>query len=213
MSYRRTYKYLRHYLIASFSTTLLLASVLAPQIQLADAGSKSPYDSGYDHGCDDAGISDPSDRYINEPGKGPSFHTDEFMQGYNAGYNACSGQDGGGNEPDESTGSSSVRTSGGSWTLTVTVTNPPFGIKDVYVRVYGPYGWSEALRGIWSELQDAGDPDRVSMVFDVPPNAIPEGRIFKVCANSNFAAYLIDSNCRQLTYSGGGDTEVEIRLP
>jgi hypothetical protein len=50
-----------------------MASVLAPQIQLADAGGKSPYDSGYDHGCDDAGISDPSDRYINEPGKGQAF--------------------------------------------------------------------------------------------------------------------------------------------
>ncbi len=93
MSYRRTYKYLRHYLIAFFSTTLLIASVLAPQIQLADAGSESPYDSGYDHGCDDADISDPSDRYINEPGKGPSFHTDEFMQGYYAGYNDCSDVD------------------------------------------------------------------------------------------------------------------------
>src|SRR5919107_2340414 len=85
--------YLNYYLITSFSTTLLLASVLAPQIQLAEAGGKSPYDSGYDHGCDDAGISDPSDRYINEPGKGPSFHTNEFMQGYNAGYNNCSDSD------------------------------------------------------------------------------------------------------------------------
>jgi hypothetical protein len=186
-------------------------SVLAPQIQLADAGGKSPYDSGYDHGCNDAGISDPSDRYINEPGKGPSFHTDEFMQGYNAGYNTCSVQGRGGDEPDESTESSSRGSSSGPWTLTVTVTNPPFGIKDVYVRVQGPYGWSDALRGIWSELQDGGDPDRISMVFDVPQNAIAEGRIFKVCANSNFAAYLIDSNCRRFTY-GGGDTGVVISL-
>jgi hypothetical protein len=93
MSYERTYVYLRHYLIASFLTTLLIASILAPQIQLADAGGKSPYDSGYDHGCDDADISDPSARYINEPGKGASFHTDEFMQGYNAGYNDCSDDD------------------------------------------------------------------------------------------------------------------------
>lgn len=33
------------------------------------------YDSGYDHGCDDAGISNLGDRYINQPEKGPSFHT------------------------------------------------------------------------------------------------------------------------------------------
>jgi hypothetical protein len=101
-------------LIASFSTTLLLASVLAPQIQLADAGGKSPYDSGYDHGCDDAGISDPSDRYINEPGKGPRFHTNEFMQGYNAGYNACSGQSAGRDGTDDGDdGSSGGTISGG----------------------------------------------------------------------------------------------------
>ncbi len=55
MSYKMTYNYLRHYLIASFSS-ILLASVLASQIQFADADSKSLYDSGYEHGCDDAHI-------------------------------------------------------------------------------------------------------------------------------------------------------------
>jgi hypothetical protein len=39
------------------------------------------YEFGYDHGCDAAGIADPSDRNINQPGKGPSFHTNEFMGG------------------------------------------------------------------------------------------------------------------------------------
>jgi hypothetical protein len=36
----------------------------------------------YDHGCDEAAISDPSDKYINQPERGPLFHTDEFMNGY-----------------------------------------------------------------------------------------------------------------------------------
>ena len=56
----------------------------------ASASESSPYESGRDHGCDDAGISDPDDRYINQPEKGPSFHTDEFMRGYNDGYDECS---------------------------------------------------------------------------------------------------------------------------
>lgn len=43
----------------------------------------------YDHGCDDARISNPGDRYINQPEKGPAFHTGEFMQGYDAGFSAC----------------------------------------------------------------------------------------------------------------------------
>jgi hypothetical protein len=69
--------------------TLLIASTFTMQIQLAYAGGKSPYESGYGHGCDDADLS-PSDRYINEPGKGPSYHTDEFMDGYDAGFDDCS---------------------------------------------------------------------------------------------------------------------------
>jgi hypothetical protein len=59
------------------------------------AYGSSPYDSGYDHGCDDAGLS-PSDRYINEPGKGPSYHTEEFMSGYRDGFNNCGGGGSGG---------------------------------------------------------------------------------------------------------------------
>jgi hypothetical protein len=50
----------------------------------------NPYDHGYDQGCSDAGISDASSRYINEPGKGPSDNTDEFMGGYYAGFGSCS---------------------------------------------------------------------------------------------------------------------------
>ena len=50
----------------------------------------TPYDSGYSHGCSDAKISNLSERYINQPGKGLSFHTFSFMQGYYNGYSACS---------------------------------------------------------------------------------------------------------------------------
>jgi hypothetical protein len=91
--YRKTFRYVRYpFAVSSLSTFLLMACILTPQIHLVDASSKSPYSSGYDHGCDDAQISDRSDRYINEPGKGPSFHTPEFMNGYYAGFNACSGR-------------------------------------------------------------------------------------------------------------------------
>jgi hypothetical protein len=54
------------------------------------ASNESPYNSEYDHGCDDAAISDPSKRYINQPEKGSSFHTEEFMSGYYNEFNACS---------------------------------------------------------------------------------------------------------------------------
>jgi hypothetical protein len=69
---------------------LTFASELYGQTQESDSDpTLSPYESGYVHGCDDARITDFSARYINQPEKGPNFHTDEFMRGYDAGYNAC----------------------------------------------------------------------------------------------------------------------------
>ena len=55
------------------------------------ANKGTPFQAGYDHGCNDAKVMF-SARYINQPGKGPSFHTQEFMSGYNGGFSACSGK-------------------------------------------------------------------------------------------------------------------------
>ena len=89
--------------IIPITIVVLLAFLLVLQLQrVANASSNSPYESGRDHGCDDAAISDVDDRYINQPEKGPSFHTNEFMIGYHAGYNACSGsEDGNDNDNDK----------------------------------------------------------------------------------------------------------------
>lgn len=45
-------------------------------------GKSDIYNSGYEHGCDDAGISDKASRCINQPEAGPSLNSDEFMHGY-----------------------------------------------------------------------------------------------------------------------------------
>jgi hypothetical protein len=68
--------------------TLFVVAVSGVSLEPASASSKSPYESGYDHGCDDSELK-AEDRYINEPGKGASFHTDEFMDGYRTGYQEC----------------------------------------------------------------------------------------------------------------------------
>lgn len=75
----------------AFIAFILLTAVSVNSffVTTVSASESSPYDSGYNHGCDDAGISDPSDRYINQPEKGPSFHTEEFMSGYDAGFSGC----------------------------------------------------------------------------------------------------------------------------
>jgi tetratricopeptide (TPR) repeat protein len=38
--------------------------------------------SGFSRGCSDSQIYDPADRYINQDGMGPSFHSKQFMQAY-----------------------------------------------------------------------------------------------------------------------------------
>ena len=75
----------------------LLLTIGAIQFSSLAYASSDAYDSGYDHGCDDAGISDSGDRYINQPEKGPAFHTGTFMRGYNEGFDACSDSSEGGN--------------------------------------------------------------------------------------------------------------------
>lgn len=54
-----------------------------------NAYAQSPYQSGYSHGCSDAKISNSDDQYINQPGRGPSYHTSEFMNGYYNGFDDC----------------------------------------------------------------------------------------------------------------------------
>jgi hypothetical protein len=102
-------------------SAFFLSVLLAVQLTSSSYASSDAYDSGYDHGCDDAGIPDPDDRYINQPGKGPSFHTDRFMDGYNEGFDAYSGGNDGGEESERGSGNSDSNTGGSDYGLTVCV--------------------------------------------------------------------------------------------
>jgi len=51
---------------------------------------KTAFNSGYTHGCSDAKIQNDSERYIDQPGKGPIYHTSDFMDGYYQGFDYCS---------------------------------------------------------------------------------------------------------------------------
>jgi hypothetical protein len=51
---------------------------------------ESSFDLGHVYGCDDARITDLSNRFVHEPQKNPSFQTDQFLQGYYAGFSSCS---------------------------------------------------------------------------------------------------------------------------
>jgi hypothetical protein len=70
--------------------TLILIFLISFNSVGSSAYAASGHTSGYNHGCSDAQISDPSNRYINQPEKGPSFHSEAFMRAYNEGYDNCS---------------------------------------------------------------------------------------------------------------------------
>lgn len=74
-------------IVPVFVFSVLLFSV---SLSTEKVFAQSPYNSGYDHGCNDAKVSDSDNRYINQPGKGSEYHTSEFMNGYRDGFNSCS---------------------------------------------------------------------------------------------------------------------------
>jgi hypothetical protein len=83
---------LKNLVYASEVGFILLLTIFIPVGQTA-ATKSSAYDSGYNHGCSDARN---GDQYINTPGKGASFHTAEFMRGYDDGHSVCSSSGSGG---------------------------------------------------------------------------------------------------------------------
>jgi hypothetical protein len=166
---------------------LLIGSALAIQ-QSVYASESSPYDSGYDHGCDDADISDPDDRYINQPGKGPSFHTDEFMRGYNSGYNSCSS--GGSSSDGEAQSSSS------SWSLDVDLRQSTFGVPQAEVILRGPFGYEDR--------QSVRTGPDASVSFDVPSDAVPEGYRYQVCVSGGLVSSILP-NCRYFNHGSGNE--------
>jgi hypothetical protein len=149
--------------------------------------------SGYNRGCSDAGISNPADRYINQPEKGPSFHSKEFMNAYNAGFNACSGDgrgnSGGGNE----FASNSEDQSG--YSLTVNVPYHPFGHAWVYI-------WMKTANG-YEDSRRVGTAGGTSWTFNVPPN---QGHTVEACVS---ASLLSSNNCQRFIVSGH-DMEVSL---
>ena len=72
--------------IAAVILIIIIAAVCF--VTLNAMAKETPFQAGYDHGCSDAKLK-LSATYFNQPGKGPSFHTREFMSAYNVGFSTC----------------------------------------------------------------------------------------------------------------------------
>jgi hypothetical protein len=62
-----------------------MGNLTEPAATTTNEHAATPYDSGYSHGCSDAKISNLSERYINQPGKGTTSNytcTDGYIDGW-----------------------------------------------------------------------------------------------------------------------------------
>lgn len=62
-----------------------------------------------------------------------------------------------------------------AWNLDVSLTNPPFGVKNVEVKVRGPFGWENYKIINWQQavnVQGAAS-GIIHVYFTIPPNVIP----------------------------------------
>ena len=120
------------------------------------------YDSGYDYGCDDAFISDRNDRYLNQPGKGPDYHTDDFMDGYYDGFRICAvnvfdngGDDDDNNNDDDDGDKFIVRIKFVDDTPHLTLYGPTF--VRAYIEEYPSYSTANLdLNNLWSDAVPSG---------------------------------------------------------
>jgi len=133
-----------------------------------------PYDSGYQHGCNDAKINDVSKRYINQLGTGPAYHTNEFMRGYDDGFDVCS------NGSSSSDGSSTIAK--GTFKITVEVTNnsPNDLTGDITVSVdHQPQKIVKDAYGLYIP----GKGNVISKTFTFKASDVPVGTDFEVNLN------------------------------
>lgn len=187
------------FLVAFIIFTL---TVLSP-LSSVQVHAQSPYDSGYDHGCDDAEISNPSDRYTNQPEKGPSFHTDEFNNGYDAGFRECSSSGTSNNDDSNDDNIESSNNDGensndvnqfpsssdsqSGYQLTVNVPNHPFGKSSVSISITTENGYKDH-----KTVSTAGDS---SGTFNIPPN---QGDTVQVCVYADLLSQLREVlSCRR----------------
>lgn len=181
--------------VAIVFLTFLIANTMAALVPYANASSESLYRSGYNHGCDDADISDPDDRYINQPEKGPSFHTNEFMRGYNDGYDNCSGNSGsdvGGstsrsddNDNDEDNGSTNNENKFKVMVTFLEGEDRNFSDVRLYIQEYPQYG-TNPPGGSHIDLNDAfyNDAPYTGVWEDeivIPSGLIDVGEEFHIC--------------------------------
>jgi hypothetical protein len=183
---------------ASILVFVILISIGVGQQQ--QAALASSYSAGYDHGCDDTKVSDSSDKYINQLGKGPSFHTSQFMNGYNNGFGACSdghssntsrdnrriSSIGGGSSFDDNEDDHISSTSDkGSFKIHIILLDNPnrsIGHVKFYIQEHQQYHDTTQLNDAFSPDDGAYFP-KVTFTLEIPQEVIADRETFHLCVD------------------------------
>ena len=154
-------------LIVVLIIAILTISIITFPLSTTKAYAQSSYSSGYGHGCDDANIANPDDRYINQPGKGQSYHTGSFMNGYYDGFDSCFDS----NSPP-------TTTSKGTFKIIVEVTNHAF--RDIYggITVSVDHYPDNLFKSAYGIYFPAGG--TLSKTFSFESGSVPVGTGFEV---------------------------------
>ena len=91
-------------------------------------------------------------------------------------------------------------TSGSSWTLKISITDPPFGTDKIKVSVDGPYGYHKHK---WETV----DSHTTIVNLKIPTGKVPVGTQYKLCIQTDTIDILLGSNCwfMDRTFSGNGE--------
>lgn len=90
-----------------------------------------------------------------------------------------------------------------AWTLTINLTDKPFGDDKAWVEVRGPDGYTDNKWYDWSSVKTGASTGKVTM--NIPESGVPSGEEYEVCASSGDLRPYVDPNCSREFHSSGNE--------
>ena len=90
-----------------------------------------------------------------------------------------------------------------AWTLTINLTDKPFGDDEAWVEVRGPDGYTNSKWYDWSSVKTSASTGTVTL--NIPESSVPSGEQYEVCASSGDLRPYVDPNCSRESHSSGNE--------
>jgi hypothetical protein len=95
--------------------------------------------------------------------------------------------------------------------VTVNLTDKPFGDSSVWVEAKGPNGYDSGQWYTWSNVETPGNPTSGSIGLSLPDTEFPVGADYQICASSK-PLYNMFPNCVIMHNNGEDSVEVPLSL-